>query len=318
MPLNLSRGTLGLGLLAATCALAGAAPAPSLEALAKKEADRLHFTCKEAAPQDQEELPIILQATSGLDVTLDCEGLRLCDLGPDGEEDTDDERCVPFPESSREKTYAQLEAALSAPALRTACESDGAQATWNQRHAQGPVLDCKRQVLCAVRRAEGEEKGEELCVSLYEPSQDIAGVTVEEEYVDLHFATPRVGWVLAASGRLLATKDGGAKWKRLPGPALAGSGRGHGAFARVRRRLVTKEALTAASKPPRWTAVAFWNAKQGIAIGSGGRLVRTEDGGPRGTGPGWARRPGAATWWPRARWARRASGWWWGRGACWW
>ncbi len=287
---NPSRRSLGLCLLLATSALAGEtpAPAPSLEALAKKEADRLHFTCKEAPPQEQEELPIVLKATSRLDVTLDCAGLRLCDLGPDGKESSGDERCVPFPESSLEKTYALLDAALGESALRTACESNNKQVEWNQDHEKGPLLDCTRQVLCAVRRAEGEEKGEELCVSLSEPGQDIAGITVDEEYVDIHFATPRAGWVLAASGRLLATKDGGARWKRLPGPAQGGTAKGSGPFSRVKRRLVNKELLAASTSAtdeertrigPRWTAVAFWNANQGFAIGSAGRLVRTEDGG---------------------------------------
>lgn len=77
------------------------------------------------------------------------------------------------------------------------------------------------------------------------------------------FSEPRVGHVVGAGGTILSTADGGETWRRQ--------------FACMRTRRCqesSKDRITVDL-----TGVGFWNPAKGVAVGAGGTIISTADGG---------------------------------------
>ena len=82
-----------------------------------------------------------------------------------------------------------------------------------------------------------------------------------------HFLNSRYGWIAGAASTLLQTSDGGATW--VEGKIAAG---GPAAQLRVANS-------SSPSQSVRFNAVTFVDARRGWAVGSGGAVYSTSDGG---------------------------------------
>jgi photosystem II stability/assembly factor-like uncharacterized protein len=98
--------------------------------------------------------------------------------------------------------------------------------------------------------------------------------------LDAHFLNARQGWIAGAGSTLLRTADGGATWRagRIEAAAMRPRVAAQAISPSPRLPAAPAEPAEAASLV-RFNAVSFTNARRGWAVGAGGAVCVTYDGG---------------------------------------
>lgn len=92
------------------------------------------------------------------------------------------------------------------------------------------------------------------------------------------FIDNQQGWIVGGGGSVISTADGGAQWRNLTASATDGRSRTVTSVTNMARAAAPAQASTQPARA-RLNAVSFVDNKRGWAVGSGGAIINTVDGG---------------------------------------